>query len=155
MNRTKNIVALAITLMSSAAISTPAFAGDNKVYSGSACMPASYSVLAGISLGNQFNNFTGQSINVRCPIVRDETGGAEGGGPDTFIDVSSPTVKCSLNTTRLEGGTFASRTATPFQVSPGVFRYDIRDVPQVSQGAYNISCNLPNGTSILRYSLGE
>lgn len=155
MNRIQAIATIAATLMSTAAISAPAFAGDNKVYSGSACMPESNPVPAGVSLGNQLNNFSAGAINVRCPVVRDETGTAEGGGPDAFIDVSSPTVTCSVNTTRLEGGTFASRTATPFQVSPGVFRYDIRNVPQVSQGAYNISCRLPQFTSIIRYSVAE
>jgi hypothetical protein len=116
-------------------------------------MPTKNPVPAGVFLGNNFNNFSTQSISVRCPVVRDETGSL--GGPSAFIDVSSPTVKCSVNTTKLESGTFASRTATPFQVFPGVFRYDIRNVPQVAQGAYNIECSLPPSTSIFRYSVAE
>ncbi|WNN91621.1 hypothetical protein [Gloeocapsopsis dulcis] len=141
-------------LVSTAAISAPALAADNKVYPGGACT-AINSGTAGLFHGNATTNLSNVNINVTCPVVRDVTGTAEGGGPDAFIDVSSPSVSCSLNTLNLQGGTHASRTATPFQLFPNVFRYDIRNVPQVSQGAYRIACFLPPGTAVLRYSVAE
>lgn len=149
------IVALALTLMSAGAMSAPAFAGDNKVYSGSNCMPESNPVPAGVFLTNRINNASGKTIRVRCPVTRDVTGSPEGGGPDAAIEVSSPSVNCRFNSARIDGLTFASRTATPFQVSSGVFKYDIKDVPQVTQGAYIIACTLPTSTSIFRYSVTE
>ncbi|MBW4622112.1 MAG: hypothetical protein KME17_22510 [Cyanosarcina radialis HA8281-LM2] len=159
MNRTKAIFAIAVTLMSTAGISAPAFAGDNKVYAGGACMSQRHPVPTGVIQGSSFTNFSSQTVRVHCPVVRDQTGSAEGGGPDAFIDVSSPTVKCSLVTTRLVGGPYGSKTATPFLFfhdnAFDVFRYDIRDVPQIDRGAYYIDCTLPSGTSIFRYSVAE
>lgn len=155
--KSQNVInALIATLLCSAAISAPAFAGDNKVYPGSACATGTTPTNGSFSLiVNRFLNTGNTDLFVLCPVVRDETSTAEGGGPDAFIDVSSTNVSCSVLTTNLQGTTVAQRSAIPFQLSPGVFRYDIRDVPQVSQGAYGISCRVPPSTAILRYSVAE
>lgn len=156
MNRTKVIAALVVTLISPAAISAPALAGDNKVYSGSECKPIEGSLPSDLFYGNGATNLGNVNVNVVCPVVRDDTSGPVGSGPNAFIDVSLDTVSCSLNTTNLYGlGTYATGTAVPFSVVPGVYRFDIRAVPQVSQGAYNITCTLPPSTAVLRYSVSE
>jgi hypothetical protein len=87
--RTKAIVALAVTLMSAAAMSTPAFAGDNKVYSGSMCdvqTPAFNNRISRAG-GVALNNGTSQ-VTVHCPVVRDNTSGHENGiGPVGVVHV--------------------------------------------------------------------
>lgn len=141
MNRTKVIVVVA-TLISTAAISAPALAGDNKVYPGSTCKPIN-SGTTGLFYGNNATNLTQVTpnpvdIDVVCPVVRDNTTGPVGSGPNAFIDVNSNTVSCSLKTTDEYGvSTFGSATAVPFQPVAGVnaWRFDIRAIPQVSQGA--------------------
>ncbi len=161
MNRTKIIVVVA-TLISTAAISAPALAGDNKVYAGSTCKPIN-SGTTGLFYGNGATNLTHVTtnpvdINVVCPVVRDNTTGPVGSGPNAFIDVNSNTVSCSLDTTTEFGETtFNSATAVPFQPVAGinVWRFDIQAVPQVSQGAYIVKCTLPPSTSVLRYSVAE
>lgn len=162
MNRTKAITALLATLISTAALSTPALAGDNKVYPGSTCKPIN-SGTTGLFYGNGASNLTHVTpnpvdINVACPVVRDNTTGPVGSGPNAFIDVNSNTVSCSLDTTDEFGvATLNSTTAVPFQPVAGVnaWRFDIRAVPQVSQGAYIVKCTLPPSTSVLRYSVSE
>lgn len=111
----------------------------------------------GLFYDNNATNLGGATISVVCPVVRDDTLGPVG-GPNAHIDVTSNTVSCSFNTTNAYGlGTFASRTAIPFQPVAGVnvWRFDIQAVPQVSQGAYLVRCTLPPSTGVLRYSVAE
>jgi hypothetical protein len=145
-----------VTLLIAAFISTPVFAGDNKVYAGSTCKPTEETGATGLFYGNNTTNLGLVNVNVVCPVVRDDTTGPVGGGPNAFIDVNSNLVTCSFDTTNEYGlGTFNSIAGVPVFVAAGIYRMDIRGVPQVAQGAYKIRCTLPPNTAILRYSVAE
>jgi hypothetical protein len=151
MKPTKLIVAIVATLMSTAALSAPAFAGDNKVYPGSNCKPNQETGTTGLYYGNAVDNLGTVAREVVCPVVRDDT---IGGSANAQVYVNSNAVGCTLYSANVNGATYDSRTATGVAVS-GVYRIDIPAVAQVSQGAYHIGCNLPSGTSVLQYSVGE
>jgi hypothetical protein len=167
--RTKAIVALAVTLMSAAAMSTPAFAGDNKVYSGSMCdvqTPASNNRISRAG-GVALNNGTSQ-VTVHCPVVRDNTSGHENGiGPIALVHVfnnnpSSVSITCSLRAYKPGGDTsFNSRSLTQSVTggspgTPGKFMFNFNTpVQQTPNGAYEVTCNLPAGTAVASYSVPE
>lgn len=76
MNWTKLIVVVA-TLISTATISTPALAGDNKGYSGGSCKPIN-SGTTGLFYGDNATNLTRVTPNpvdtkVVCPVGQDNS----------------------------------------------------------------------------------
>jgi hypothetical protein len=148
-------LAFLATFVSMAAISAPALAGNNKVYPGSNCKPQE-SGTTGIAYGHNATNTGNTTVTVKCPIVRENTTGPVGGGPNSYIYVNSNTVSCTFRTSNLYGvGTFNSQTPAPTFVTAGVYRINIAAVPQVSQGSYHISCTLPPQTAVLLYSVAE
>jgi hypothetical protein len=104
---------------------------------------------------NDASNLGSAGVYVVCPVVRDQT--TSSNGPNAYIDVNDPAVDCELRITDEYGSsTIATGTAAPVNVAPNVYRLDIQNVlPQVSQGAYVITCYLPAGASVLRYSVAE
>jgi hypothetical protein len=157
MKPTKLIVALVATLMSTATISAPALAGEQKVYSGNICKPIVENGNTGLNYGNNATtNFGGANIDVVCPVVRDNSTGASVGGPKASIDVDSALVSCHFTTTQANGlGIFANPTAAPVASGGGVFRIDILAIPQVPKGAYYITCTIPPNQAVLRYLVSE
>jgi hypothetical protein len=148
-------LAFLATFISMAAISAPALAGNNKIYPGSNCKPLE-SGTTGIAYGHNATNIGNTTVGVKCPIVRENTTGPVGGGPNSYIYVSSNTVSCRFRTSDLYGrGTFNEQTSNPVFVANGVYRINIAAVPQVSQGSYHISCTLPSQTAVLLYSVAE
>lgn len=163
MNQIKQIitrtgVALIVTTLLSLVISAPAFAGDNKVYPGSACLPADPVFVDKLEhIDGKARNVGNSQIAVTCPIVRDETGA---GIPDSFIDVEGviDPRACTLDTYR-ENGTLIARhqddDRTLTDIGNGVKRFDIRNAGQSSQGAYEIRCELQPDDAVVRYSMAE
>ena len=163
MNQIKQIItqtgiALVLTVLLTFVISAPAFAGDNKVYPGSACLPADPDFVDKLAhTDGKAKNVGSSQIAVTCPIVRDETGG---GIPDSFIDVEGLTnpEACTLNTYRVDGTLIASHKDNNRRltdVGNGVKRFDIRNAGQSNQGAYEIRCELQRDDAVVRYSMAE
>ena len=168
MNQIKQIitrtgVALVVTVLLTLVISAPAFAGDNKVYPGSACLPQSptdaenFFRSGGVARigSNRFRT------SIHCPVVRDVTSTADGGGPDAFIDVKGSGFNrdtCELRTYRVTGELYQARGDDDGGLEPignGTLRYRIDNIPQIDQGAYEVACRMPMDTQLVRYSVGE
>lgn len=168
MNQIKQIikrigVALIVTVLLTLVFSTPAFAGDNKVYPGSACLPQSptdaqnFFRSGGVArIGS--NRFL---TSIHCPIVRDVTNTAGGGGPDAFIDVKGSGFNqdtCELRTYTVTGEIHEDRGDDDGRlesIGNGTLRYRIDDIPQIDQGAYEVACRMPQNTQLVRYSVAE
>ena len=151
--RPKNLlVALGVTLMCISVLSTPSWAGDNKVYPGGNCK----SVDGDPDLFYYSSTWNLSAVDTElivCPVVRDVTGG---GTPKAYVYVNNNGVSCFLRATNQNGGAGVSATAAPAFVAAGVYLIDIQGLPPADpQGAYYITCTLPPGTSVLRYSLAE
>jgi hypothetical protein len=158
MKRAKLIVVLIATLMSPAAISAPALAGDQKVYAGNTCKPLVEDGNTGLNYAsNATTNLGGTDIDVICPVVRENAGGAAAGGViKASIDVDSSTVSCSFTVTQPNGlGIFVNPTAVPVSIGGGVFSIDILGIPQIAHGAYYIACTIPPNQAVLRYVVSE
>lgn len=155
--RTSSSIAIVATLLSQVTFSLPASAGDNKVYPGSGCLPASATYASNLIRVNGKVQANNSSIVVKCPIVRDTT---TGGVPNSFIDVKGNVDidSCSLNTYKVDGTLIAKHKDSDgsFEnIGNGVKRIDIRNADQSNQGAYEIDCVLSAGAEIVRYSLAE
>lgn len=150
---------LIITLLTQVTAVVPAFAGDNKVYPGSGCLPVSAeSGSRLIRSGGKITNADSQNnLILVCPIIRDVT---TGGVPNSFIDITGGVRldSCTLNTYNVDGTLVARNQDSDGRftsLSGGGFRLDIQNASQASQGAYEIACILPPGASLVRYSLSE
>jgi hypothetical protein len=168
MTRTKAVFALAATLMSTTAISTAAFAGDNKVYPGSLCdvqTPASRNTVSRAA-GQLLNNGS-SSVNVHCPVIRDNTGSADNGvGPLAFVHVfssnsGSTQIVCDLRAYQPNSLSFQSQRLTRNLSggrvgTPAKHMFDFRGpVRQTPGGPYEVVCSLPAGTGVASYSVTE
>jgi len=140
----KIAMTFAITTLTVTALALPATAqGDNKVYAGSNCLAANPDSVANLSRTGGI--FTSRNPSgVVCPIVRDNT---SGGNPSAFIFVSGnlSVDSCVLNTYRQDGSLRARTQDSDGQLERigNLRKFDIRNAPQVSQGAYEIRCDLP------------
>ncbi len=162
MNQIKQIITqtgieLVLTVLLTFVISAPAFAGDNKVYPGSACLPVNQIYAPNLVRVGGKTQANGASIVVRCPIVRDITGG---GIPNSFVDVKGDIDinSCTLNTYR-ENGTLIAKHGDDDRrftdMDNDIKRFDMRNATQSNQGAYEIECTLRKGAEIVRYSMAE
>lgn len=160
--RTKAIVALATTLMSTAAISSAALAEDGKVYPGSMCKPFLGADAQRVNYvsGTTGNNSTSQ-VEVRCPIVRDNVNTTDNGGngPRATIQVQrfvsgSGAIECELRTFQPDGNFGAVSNKFSFS-GTGDFTFNIPFVRQFREGAYEIGCKLPPSSALERYTVIE
>lgn len=132
------VVTLAITTLTLTAFSFPAKAGDNKVYSGSACLPVSAESASLLRRTRErtLSPPSGQAnVSLVCPIVRDKTGG---GSTSSFIDVTGAVRidRCVLNTYSANGTLVASIQDSDdnfTSVGNGIRRIDIKNTPQIPQ----------------------
>ena len=168
MNRIKQIitrtgVALIVTVLLTLVISAPAFAGDNKVYPGSACLPQSPTDASNFFRAGGVARVGSDRFNtsIHCPVVRDITSTAGGGGPDAFIDVKGSGFNrntCELRTYTVTGELHQNRgddDGTLESIGNGALRYRIDNIPQIDQGAYEVACRMPQNTQLVRYSISE
>lgn len=162
LTQSKVLLALAVTLMSTAGISTAALAGDAKVYVGSMCDPAQGTDVSNVNRNGGIFNNSNNPVLVRCPIVRDITGSSDNSfnGPFATIQLQrfgtppSATTQCQMRTYQANGNVFSERISS-VTTSAGDFTINIAAVPQSPGGAYEISCSLPPLTGLERYIVTE
>lgn len=160
MTRTRAIVALATTLMSTAAISSAALAEDGKVYPGSMCKPFLGTDAQKLNYNSAVFNNTTSTVDVRCPIVRDDVNGTDNGGngPRATIQVqrlsSGGAIECKLRTLQPNGNFGAESSNLSFS-GTGDFTFNIPFVRQSPGGAYEINCKLPPSSALEQYTVIE
>jgi hypothetical protein len=164
MNRTKAIAALTISVISSVALSTSAYAvDDSKFINGGAC----YSSFTTDTVGKvpRLNRFSGLinlengNVQVACPVVRDRLLGS---GTVTIgsaasltmrIDGRGNNISCTFQS--LDG--FGNLVATDTQSggAGGPTNLVLKVNKSSSSGFYAIQCNLPRLGRIIGYRLVE
>jgi hypothetical protein len=167
MNRTKAIVGLTMTLISSAAFSNSAYAvDDSKFINGGACYSTFTTDTAGkVPRLNRFSgliNLANSQVQVSCPVVRDRLLGS-----GTITSGSAASVTMRLDGSKAGGSniscTFQSLdgfgnlvdTDTKSGGAGGPTNLVLRVNKSSSSGFYAIQCNLPPLGRIIGYRLVE
>jgi hypothetical protein len=93
----KTLSKIAMAVMCGLTVSTTAFAADTKVYPGGMCQKYTGDGVKLIWFGATHNSSASATLNLDCPVVRDETGyGLVSGSKVRVIDRSSAAVTCEI-----------------------------------------------------------
>lgn len=168
--KTKAIIALAATLISTTAISSAAFAvPDSKAYPGSLCdvQTPDFNNKVSRAAGQFLNNGT-SSVDAHCPGVRENTSSADNGiGPTGFVlvtnsNAAAKNIRCQLRAYKADGSLNFNSKELTFSVpggapgTPGKLKFNFtQPVQQTPDGGYEIFCSLPASTSIVNYKITE
>jgi hypothetical protein len=152
--RTKAIATLAVTLMSAAAIATPAVA-ETTVFAGSMCRPVTHADTLKITGGgnNIFNLTTStSSARVDCPMsqrIPSDQNKTSTRSAIRLFKSNNQEVSCTLFSSDSSGGTLGSSTVK--STASGSTTIVTSFVPRGHY--YGLRCNLAPGNGIAFYDL--
>lgn len=160
MNRTLKFAAASIFVLSLAGVANAQI--DGKSYSPSFCTP----VYNGAQFGNpsyanfpfRFENLSGTSMGVSCPIVKDNQD-SKTGLNFAVIYVNNPsgsTTSCWIYSLEFDGR-FVVPVVSAESRTAGLNALYLHPYPSKSGlwGTYSIMCTLPSGASIYSYTIYE
>jgi hypothetical protein len=158
-NLTKAIAALSATLISTAAISTTAYADDSKFINGGACYPSFTTPTPSLNRSSGLINLSTSQVQVSCPVVRDRllgSGTIAGGSAASVtmrVDGRGTNISCTLLS--LDGFGEVVASDTQFGGATGATNLVLRVNQSANSGFYAIRCNLPRLGRIIGYRLVE
>jgi hypothetical protein len=144
------ILSSALTL-ALAAVPGRSIANDAKVMGGTACRRAS----TGTMLGLQYTtdgvvNVSGQSMQVICSILRDNTGNTNGlaGLQVGVTDTTSGGIACDAVADDPKGNPVIVTRKSSTKLGAQVLDFGTTVSKSAAKGYYSLNCSLPNGAKI-------
>ena len=154
----RSTLAAALALLGALA-TTPAFAGDPKVYAGSACQPI-FEFYEGSSATTRLTRFNGALRNVGtktdgidCPIVRDREATTKGFTATVRVKNPFGRVNVAIQS-RTEFGKLVDSAAGTITAT-GEQEITLTVEQSVPEGTYTLGLNLPVNAEIVSYTIDE
>ncbi|MBW4623877.1 MAG: hypothetical protein KME17_31500 [Cyanosarcina radialis HA8281-LM2] len=160
MNRTKAIIALTASLMSTVALSNSAYASQQKSYPGSTCDAPNGTQAAYLSKTDQGSVLNTSASNtilfLNCSIVRENVNSSQP-APSAYIRIkNTQNVKttCWFEAFDSNGGYHDIKSDNFTGVGTKTI---VLNLSKLTRGGdpYQIQCSLPPGSSILQYLIVE
>jgi hypothetical protein len=150
----RNIVAVAISLLALLATSPNVLAEDGKIHPGSLCVPyyGTHWEYFQLFQGGLWQVEFGGSIQVQCPIVRDNVLNTNG-TKVVRVSVIGSGVECTLLSANSFGDTVAASPSAQSSGNRSELTLDVNG--SAGSGIYYLDCRLPRLTGIASYRVDE